>query len=61
MLDGQAAAMSAKVGMFTIRARDARVVPLKAQLTPKQAQPSQKHGGRSGGALLDAAVKLASS
>jgi len=56
MLDGQAAAMSAKVGMFTIRARDARVVPLKAQSTPKQAQPSQKHGGRSGGA-----VKFASS
>ena len=34
--------MSAKVGIFTITAHDARVVPLKAQSTPKPAQPLAK-------------------
>jgi hypothetical protein len=34
--------MSAKVGMFTITAHDARVVTLKAQSMPKQAQPLAK-------------------
>ena len=53
--------MSAKVGIFTITAHDARVVPLEAQSTPKPARPSRKRGGRSGGASLDAVVKLASS
>ena len=42
---GQAAAMSAKVGMFQVKADDARVMPVKRQSAPKQVRPVQGQGG----------------
>ena len=37
--------MSAKVGMFQVKADDARVVPVKRQSAPKQVRPVQGQGG----------------
>jgi len=42
---GQAAAMSAKVGMFQVKADDSRVVPVKRQSAPNQVRPVQGQGG----------------
>jgi hypothetical protein len=37
--------MSAKVGMFQIKADDSRVVPVKRQSAPNQVRPVQGQGG----------------
>jgi hypothetical protein len=38
-------AVSANVGMFQVKADDARVVPVKRQSAPKQVRPVQGQGG----------------
>ena len=37
--------MSAKVGMFQVKADDARVMPVKRQSAPKHVRPVQGQGG----------------
>ena len=37
--------MSAKVGMFQVKADDSRVVPVKRQSAPNQVRPVQGQGG----------------
>jgi methyl-accepting chemotaxis protein len=46
LLDGQATAMSAKVGMFQIATGEDRVVALKTPSAPKHVRPVPGHGGR---------------
>jgi methyl-accepting chemotaxis protein len=60
MLDGQAAGMSAKVGMFRIKAHESRVVPLRASLATKPPQPSPKHNGQLRSVQPDPPIKRGS-
>jgi hypothetical protein len=57
---GQAAAMSAKVGMFQVKADDARVVPVKRPSAPKQVRPVQDQGSHSRSAQRARAIQVES-